>query len=377
VRVLIDYRPALRERTGVGEYTHELVRALLEVFPPDGSEPPLDVTLFSSSWKDRLVRAPELARARTVDRRIPVRALNFAWHRLDWPPAETLARGSFDIAHSLHPLLLPSRRAAQVVSIYDLDFLKHPERTRAEVRRDYPALAREHAHRADAIVTISHYTAHEIERHLEVPRDRIVVCPPGAPAWKARSAPPDKGHILFIGTLEPRKNIGGLLDAYERFLSTHGFQPNIPDLVLAGKTTPQAAPWLERIALPPLIGRVRHIGYVNAAERRMVYERARVLMLPSFDEGFGIPAVEAMTVGVPVIASNRGALPEVIGDAGPLLDPDDIEGLANALGRMIDDRAYAAASAAKGLAHVRRFNWHETARRVYDAYALAIQRRSR
>ena len=376
MRVLIDYRPALRERSGVGEYTYQLVRALLHAFPPNGTDAPLDLALFSSSWKDRLVRAPELAGASAFDWRIPVRALNFAWHRLGWPPAETLTRRAFDVTHSLHPLLLPARRAAHVVSIYDLDFLKHPDRTRAEVRRDYPALARDHAHRADAIITISHYTAHEIVRLLGVPRDHMVVCPPGAPDWTPRSAPPRSGYVLFIGTLEPRKNIGGLLDAYERFLSTRGFQPNVPDLVLAGRGTPQARPWLERIALPPLIGRVRHIGYIDPAERRKVYERARVLMLPSFDEGFGMTAVEAMSLGVPVVASNRGALPEVIGDAGPLVDPDDIEGLADALGRMVDNSTFAAASIAKGLQRARRFTWEETARRVYDAYQLAIERRT-
>ncbi len=110
MRVLIDYRPALRERSGVGEYTHQLVTALLAASPPRESRNGFELTLFSSSWKDRLDASPELAGARTIDRRIPVRLLNLAWHRLDWPPVESLGGGRFDVTHSSHPLLLPSRR---------------------------------------------------------------------------------------------------------------------------------------------------------------------------------------------------------------------------------------------------------------------------
>ena len=202
MRVLIDYRPALRQRSGAGEYTHELVKALLDAYPPNGSARELSLALFSSSFKDRLEPGAELAGATTVDRRIPVGLLNFAWHRLGWPAAETIAGGPFDVTHSSHPLLLPSRTAAQVVTIHDLDFLAHPERTRREIRRDYPALARAHANRADAILTPSIYTAGEIERVLGVPRERMAICPPGAPGWTPGGRAPKDGYVLFFSTLE-------------------------------------------------------------------------------------------------------------------------------------------------------------------------------
>ncbi|HEY6212340.1 MAG TPA: glycosyltransferase, partial [Vicinamibacterales bacterium] len=154
MRVVIDYRPALRERSGVGEYTHQLVKALLA---RKGSS--LAVTIFSSSWKDRLEPSADLDGAVTIDRRVPVQLLNLSWHRLEWPPIEALTRSSYDVAHSLHPLLLPTRSAAQVITIHDLNFLSHPERTRAEIRRDYPALARDHAQRADRVIVVSEFTA--------------------------------------------------------------------------------------------------------------------------------------------------------------------------------------------------------------------------
>ncbi|MGH9311270.1 MAG: glycosyltransferase family 1 protein, partial [Vicinamibacterales bacterium] len=165
VRILMDYRPALRERTGVGQYVHELASALGRQLTSTDS-----LTLFSSSWKDRLPSGV-VRGATTVDLRLPVTALNAAWHRLGWPPIERLA-GPVDIAHSSHPLLMPARAAAQVVSIYDLDFLDHPERTRAEIRRDYPALAGDHARRAALVVVISAHTAQQVEARLGVGRDR-------------------------------------------------------------------------------------------------------------------------------------------------------------------------------------------------------------
>lgn len=396
MRVLIDYRPALRDRSGVGESTHQLVKALLARFPPAGSSSPLDLTIFSSSWKDRLTKTPELAGAVAVDRRVPVSLLNLAWHRLGWPPSEALTGRRFDVTHSPHPLLLPARHAAQVVTIHDLHFLAHPEHTHAEIRRDYPALVREHAHRADRVLVPSPFTSREVERQLGVPADRIAVCPHGAPDWPPRDGQPADGYILFFGTLEPRKNVAGLLDAYERLVASDpavadrggGFGPpvpgraaegepcaHMPELVLAGKATEAAGPWLARLARPPLAGRVRHIGYIDPANRHTLYEGARLLVQPSFEEGFGMSVLEAMTLGVPVVASNRGALPDVLGDAGSLVNPDDPLELAAAMARVLKDEAYAATCAAKGVLRARQFTWDRTAQLVYDAYRQAIEHR--
>jgi glycosyltransferase involved in cell wall biosynthesis len=370
VRVLIDYRPALRERSGSGEYTHQLTKALLASRRDGGPSPALEVTLFSSSWKDRLTRTPDLAGAAIVDRRVPVRLLNLAWHRFEWPPVEMLAGGNYDVVHSPHPLLMPTRGAAQVITIHDLNFLTHPERTRAEVRRDYAPLARSHAHRADAVLVPSAYTAGEVERLLGVPRDRIAICPAGAPGWTPRPAEPKDGYVLFFGTLEPRKNVGGLLDAWEQLLTG----PALPELVIAGRATDEAAPWLERISRPPLLGTVRHIGYVDDGDRRALYEGARLLVHPSFDEGFGMTVLEAMSLGVPVVASDRGSLPEVLGGAGLRVDPDRPADIAHAIARVLGEDGLAESCAAKGVDRARAFRWERTADLAYDAYRAAIER---
>jgi len=379
VRVLIDYRPALRERSGVGEYTHQLARALVAAYAPTNGVAPLELTLFSSSWKDRFVPDRELAGAAAIDRRVPVGVLNFAWHRLGWPPAETIAGAAFDVAHSSHPLLMPARDAAQVITIHDLDFLSHPERTRAEIRRDYPALVRAHARRADAIIVSSAFAAGEVAARLRVEPERIAICAAGAPAWAPRTDAPRGGYVLFFGTLEPRKNIGGLLDAYERLIARRGGSGSarLPDLVIAGRATDAAAPWLDRIGRAPLAGRVRYAGYVDPSRRRDLYVGARMLVQPSFEEGFGMTVLEAMSLGVPVVAARRGSLPEVVGDAGPLVDPESPDDIAAAIDRLAADDAFADACGARGRVRAAAFTWTATAQRVYETYQRAMERRAR
>jgi len=364
VRILVDYRPALRQRTGVGEYVHETARALVASSPPQES-----LTLFSSSWKDRLP-ADAIPGAQQVDRRLPVRLLNLAWHRLGWPPVERLTGQTFDIVQSSHPLLVPaSPRAARLVTIYDLDFLDHPERTTREIRRDYPALAGSHARQADQVIVISSHTAESVVTRLGVPASRVSICRPGAPAWPAReSEPASGGTILFLGSIEPRKNLNVLLDAYERLLSTPAV---LPRLVLAGGLSEQSAPILDRLKRPPLAGRVDVPGYVSATNRQALYRQALVFVMPSHTEGFGMPVIEAMVIGVPVIAADRGALPEAAGDAGILVPAGDSLVLAQELSLLLGDATRRRAMTDRGWEHARHFTWARTADQTRQAWAHA------
>jgi glycosyltransferase involved in cell wall biosynthesis len=368
MRILVDYRPALRERTGVGEYIHQLVRAY-------AARNEDEVAVLCSSWKDR--PAPGLAaelNARIIDRWVPVRVLNYAWHRLEWPPVEWLA-GRFDVVHAAHPLAIPSRAAAQVVTIHDLFFLAEPERTRAEIRRDYAPLAAAHARRADAVITSTEHGKGLVADRLGVPTDRIYVCPAGAPAWRQlgrEATVRPGGTVLFLGTLEPRKNIGTLLDAYEALLRR---QADVPPLVLAGRPTEEAAGWLQRITVPPLAGRVTHVGYVSQDQRERLYAEARLLVLPSLDEGFGLTALEAMSAGIPVVVSNRGSLPEVVGSAGTFIEPHDVAGLADAIERLVLDDKAALEHARAGLERAREFTWTRAAATLRRAYVDAVARR--
>ncbi|CAN5861489.1 glycosyltransferase family 1 protein [soil metagenome] len=364
VRILLDYRSALRNRTGVGEFTHSMAAALAR---PVGTSD--QVTLFSSSWKDRLPPSP-VPNASVIDRHIPVSVLNLAWHRAGWPPVEMLG-GRADVAWSLHPLLMPSKRAAQVVTIYDLFFLGSPEETAREVRRDYPRLAADHARRADGIIVCSNYTRGQVVERLGVPPEKITVCWPGAPAWMPREAPRTLGPIVHIGTPGPRKNIAGLIHAYLEV--AHG-NPATPPLVLAGGTSPYAY-LIDDADRALMETHVKRVGYVTEEQKLALYREASMVVMASLDEGFGIPALEAMTLGVPVVVSNRGALPEVVGDAGLLVDPEDRSAFAAAIGRVLDDADLRQTLSRLGPERSRLFDWNASAAKARHAFDVAVQRR--
>jgi glycosyltransferase involved in cell wall biosynthesis len=220
------------------------------------------------------------------------------------------------------------------------------------------------------VVTVSQFTAGEIIRRFGVDPARLVVCSPGAPDWQPRPAAPPGAPILFMGTLEPRKNVGLLLDAYalvrERI-------PQAPRLALAGAVTPAAADWVRRIAEPPLAGHVDLLGYIDAGRRYELYTSAAMLVLPSHLEGFGLPVLEAMTAGVPVIVSDRGALPEVAGGAAQVVPATDPAALADAILRYLVHPETAAAAVARGLARARAYSWAASARTLRAAYTEAVK----
>lgn len=286
---------------------------------------------------------------------------------------------TFDVVFSPTPLLLPSRAPLRVVTVHDLDFLAHPERTSGEMRRDYPELAARHTRSADLVVTISNFTASEARRTLDIPAERCVVVRPGVPEWvtAARSRLDGRpiasgGHILFVGTLEARKNVAGLLDAYARLVTR---MPDAPRLLLAGGPTPESAAWLARAAEGPAAGRIDARGYVLPADRPALYTGAAMLVLPSYMEGFGLPVLEAMALGVPVVVSTCGALPEVAGTAGLQVQPDDTIGLAEAMYRVLHEPGLAAAMREHGAEQARQFRWEESAATLVEAFADGLRRK--
>jgi glycosyltransferase involved in cell wall biosynthesis len=194
--------------------------------------------------------------------------------------------------------------------VHDLDFLLHPERSQREIRRDYPALAPAHIRAADAVAVNSRHTAAEVVRLTGVAPEQIFVCPLGRPDWAPRDHEPADAPLLFLGSLEPRKNVGLLLDAYERLLALRRSRGvPTPKLALAGGAGLESDAILQRARGPALAPHVDVLGYVDPDARRDVYASAMMCIMPSHTEGFGLPALEAMTAGVPVVAADQGALP--------------------------------------------------------------------
>ncbi len=220
----------------------------------------------------------------------------------------------------------------------------------------------------------SRYAAGEVTRELQLDPSRVHVCPPGRPAWAdevrgVASADGGRGrHILFMGTLSLRKNVGTLLEAYARLRSK---MTAVPPLVLAGHRTPASSRWEARCEQTPLKGHITITGYVDAAQKIDLYANAAMLVLPSYEEGFGLPVLEAMACGVPVVISSRGSLPEVAGDAATPVDPDDVDGFVAQMQALLEDPG--GCDRARHSSRRRIYNWAACAVAARQAYQSAIE----
>lgn len=369
MRIALDIRPSLSKPTGVGAYVSALAQRLPLAAPQD------QFVYFSASLRERYPATSWPPNVRLVDRRIPVRALNFAWNRLGWPSLDFLARSSFDLVHSPHPLIVPGKRAKQIVTLHDLFFLKHPEWTRAEIRRDYAPLVREHARRADGILCVSEYTAAEARLLLDVPPEKIAVVPNGVdPIFREPISPADvdavlarrrlpRGAILFVGTEEKRKNLVTLAMAY---MGMARRRTRMPPLVLVGP----GSYWTQGGSI---VGpQIRATGYLETREIRALMAASAMLILPSLEEGFGLPVVEAMAAGLPVVCSRGSALEEVAGEAATLVNPLDTESVASGIERILEDPEYADDRRRRGLEQSRKFDWDIAARQTVEFYRRVL-----
>lgn len=356
-RVLLDGGPLLGQRSGIGRYTAALLRELTE-------RPDVDVmvTAFTARGQAAL-RAAVPPGVRVRGGPVPARALHALWRRVSWPPAELLASGT-DVLHATNFVLPPSRHAQGVVTVHDLAFLDHPERL-APQQRALPDLLRRSVARAAVVCTPSVSVARQVARRLDVAAERIVVTPLGVDrAWLNALAPEDAlrtrlgvppRYLLFVGAAQPRKGLDVLLMA-------HASQPDLVPLVIAGPTG-----WGP--ALTPST-RVRAVGYLSDADLRAVVAGALAVVLPSRDEGFGLPVLEAMAAGTPVVCSDVPALREVAGDLATLVPPGDPAALASALVAAQSAGGDPDGAAARR-AYASRYTWRGCAEATIRAYRAA------
>ena len=248
-----------------------------------------------------------------------------------------------------------------MTTFHDL-FVLSGDYSTAEFRARFAAQAREAAAASDLIIAVSAFTASQIESHLNVPASRIrvihhgVLARGGGPGETAREK-----VILCVGAVQRRKNQIALVRA---------FRAAPPDwtLVLAGSEGYEAEAVLREIANSPIIDRIRVTGYISDGEIAHWYRRASIFAFPSLDEGFGMPAIEAMAAGVPVIASNRSSLPEVCGDAALLVDPQSDAELAQAVELLTHDENLRAKLTAAGKVRAAGFRWDDAVRKTMAVY---------
>ncbi len=280
-----------------------------------------------------------------------------------------LARFRLDVLHS--PDFIPPWRGAQrhVITVHDLTFLHYPQYLTAEARGYYNDQIATAVKQADHILVDSDNTRDDLVTMLNVPAAKITVHMLGVDErfqpldaatlqyQRQRLGLPD-GYILFVGTLEPRKNIIGLLAAYRHFLETH---PDAPPLVLVGRRGWLFEETQAKIEQVGLGSRLIWREDIADDDMPIIYNLARLLVLPSFYEGFGFPALEAMACGTVPIVSDRSSLPEVVGDVGLLINPDDPEIMAAAMRQALTDPDWYAANRQRGLERAQEFTWERTA----------------
>ncbi|HYR61134.1 MAG TPA: glycosyltransferase family 1 protein [Actinomycetota bacterium] len=364
MRIAFDAAPLLNPRTGVGHYTAALADHLL------AADPGLELSLFAVGRQPVAAAMPGGDRATLRRLRVPARLVVGAWELAGRPPGDVLF-GEVDAVHGTNFWIPPLRRRNGLVTIHDLTFLLHPEFCTPRIRR-YRWILPRVLRRCAVVLTPSETVAGQVASELAFPRDRIVVTPEGvrssalgtSPQVKPSSAPAGE-YVLFTGTHEPRKNLGRLLGAFAR----------LGDLDLALVVAGRAGWGPENLRQSAdelgIAGRVSFTGYLPDEELAALLAGARAFVFPSIYEGFGLPPLEAMAAGIPVVAAQAGSLPEVLGDAPFWCDPFDVESMAAAIRTAVTDEGRRATATAAGRARAARYDWADTARLTLDAYRLA------
>ncbi len=369
IRVAVDVTPLIGERTGIGVLTAGVLREM-------ASRPGCAFRGYAVTWRGREQLAGQLAPGiETLRLPMAARPLHWAWRHFDGPVIEWWT-GPVDVVHGTNFVVPPAARAAEVVSVHDASFVRFPEMCEPATLR-YPALIRRAIARGAWVHVLTHAMADEIAECFGAPPDRVRVVFPGvggaAQGVGAGDRPDGPRYVLSLGRTEPRKDLRLLVHAFDEVADRHVDV----DLVIAGPVGWGEEDLQAAIAGARHPGRIRRLGWVSDAQKAQLLAEATVFAYPSVYEGFGIPPLEAMAAGVPVVATAAGGVPEAVGSAAVLVPVGDRDALAGALSRLLDDTAARARLVAAGRAQVERFSWARCADGMLDLYRDAAAARAR
>ncbi|MDR6914654.1 alpha-1,3-rhamnosyl/mannosyltransferase [Pseudomonas sp. 3296] len=374
MRIALNARILQAPRTGIGHYVAELANALAD-------EPDIELALFHGwGWSSALPEAamPGYSRLTPLLRQIPG-----AYQARRWLEQKRFDQGraqSIDLYHepSLWPL---SFDGPTIITLHDLTHLHYPDTQPPARLREIERRLADGVRQANLILTDSQFIADEAQAHFGLPAERFVVAPLGVAARFHPRTPEAidavlKAHgvvareyFLCVGTLEPRKNLTLALRAHA--LLPEAVRQRFP-LLIVGMAGWQHEQFSEELHQALASGHVCLLGYLPDEQVAQLMAGARALIFPSLYEGFGLPVLEAMACGTPVILTRRSAMPEVAGAAGNYIEPDEPEGLRNTMSRLIEDQAHWQACTEAGLLQARLFTWERCAQVTARAYRQAM-----
>jgi glycosyltransferase involved in cell wall biosynthesis len=355
IRVAVDATPLLGARTGIGQYVAHLLRQL-------ALDPTAQVRAAAFSLRGRSGLRDLPAGVSIVHRPLPARLLHQAWRRRDWPSAESVV-GRVDVMHGTNFTLPPPRRAAGIVTVHDLAYVRYPDLVSA-ASLEYRELVPRALTRAAAVLTPTQAVATELVDTYSISPDRIRVTPMGVDdAWFSATATQPPGlpeqYLLAVGTQEPRKGLDVLLSAYRLLVD----EIDAPPLLIAGGTGWGPALDTARLTRDQVIT----LGYVDRPRLRGLVAGASLLAFPSLYEGFGLPPLEAMASGTPVVATDIAAIREVVGSHARLVPPHDVPALAAALQDILT-RPPSASQRAAARDRAASFTWRRCCEATVAAY---------
>jgi glycosyltransferase involved in cell wall biosynthesis len=372
--IAIDYTAALEQRGGIGRYTRELVKALARI------DTQTSYRLFAAGQTGATLPDPPGPNLAWKPTRIGSEWLARIWHRARMPLPIECWTGPVDLLHAPDFTLPPTRRGTRtILTVHDLSFIQTPEAAAPGLRAYLNRVVPCSVSRADLVLADSEATRQDVIAFFRTPAEKLDVLYSGVGAHfrpvrdgdtlravRERYGIGGAPYILSLGTVQPRKNYDRLVEALHRL-----DQPDLR-LVIAGGKGWLDDPLYEKIAALGFGERVVFPGYVPDEDLPAFYSAARVFAFPSLYEGFGLPPLEAMACGVPVITSNVSSLPEVVGDAALLVDPYDVDALAEALAQALTDDRLRRTLIQRGYLRTKSFTWEKAARQLHKHYARLL-----
>jgi glycosyltransferase involved in cell wall biosynthesis len=377
LRIALDTTPILPKPSGIGFYVVKLLEELTQIALAESLqlEPFYQISLKSAIRGNFAAPDPLQSYQQLKYFPLPVKLTNlFIRYPKLFLPIFEQSFGFANIFHGTNYTVFPMRKSRNIMTVYDLTFIKYPHYSNTIVQA-YADRIRRCLKWTDLILTISASSKQDIIEYLGFPADRIIVTPLASRysmGYQPQLKPTieydfQRPFILFVSTIEPRKNILGLIEAFDVLKSQYQIEH---DLVLIGQKGWLYEPIFERIERSPYRQNIHHLNYLPDEAVIECYRHADVFVYPSHYEGFGLPVLEAMTLGTPVVCSNNSSLPEVAGDAAIMIDADDAGQIAAGIWKIVDNRNFREQLIQRGYDRAQQFTWRNTAVETLRAYRL-------